>query len=481
MSLPGHKSQSTSQLNLVHLPAELFAAAASHLPNRDIKNLRLTCKILRERATLGLDRVFLSANPRNVEVFHAIADHETLRKGIIEIIWDDSQLVHNIERENDAVHRLMESPSPEACPGWFARACQQNIDYLASRKESDVDRPDHVARTEQIGAQLPLDVSWDYYQQLLLQQEDVLASGADIYALRYGLDRFPSLRRITITPAAHGFLFTPLYETPMIRAFPYGFNYPTPRGWPTPDFGEVPYEAPPRDDETEKSKWRGFCIVTRKLEKQNHHISELILDVNQLNTGLNCHVFDQPCEEYDNLVVLLRRPGFHRIDFALLADGQEWEDWSSFLSGYLKLALGEAKDLQHVSLRTQVDVNQFYEATLSGTSESTENFIPLRTIFPIDRWQKLRHFGLSNFLVRQDNLLSLLAALPTSLRSIKLSFLTFLGDGGNYRDLLADMRNALGWRDRPANERPRVTILVGTQNTASTRALCMDGEVNEFL
>jgi hypothetical protein len=423
----------------------------------------------------------LSANSRNLEVFYAIAGHETFRKGIVEIVWDDARLVYNIERTNEAIHQLMESPSRERCPSWFSRACKKNIDDLASRKENDADRPDHVARTQQIDAQLPLNVSWNYYQQLLRQQEDVLESGADIDALRHGLDRFPSLRRITITPAAHGFLFTPLYETPMIRAFPYGFNYPIPRGWPTPDLGEVPYEAPPWDDEAEKRKWRGFSIVTRELAKQDHHISELILDVNQLNTGLNCHVFDQPCEEYDNLALLLRRPGFCRIDLALLADGQEWEDWSSFRSGYLKLALGEARDLQHVSLRTQVDVNQFYEATLSGTSESTEHFIPLRTILPIDKWQRLRHFGLSNFLVRQDDLISLLAALPASLRFVELSYLTFLGDGGNYRDLLADMRNTLGWRDRPANWRPMVTILVGIQHIVSTRALCMDSEVNEFL
>ena len=85
--------------------------------------------------------------------------------------------------------------------------------------------------------------------------------------------------------------------------------------------GGLPYEVLPWNDENEKSKWRGFCIVTCELAKLDHHVLELILDVNRLETGLSCRIFDQPCEEYDNLVALLRRPGFSRIDLALLADG----------------------------------------------------------------------------------------------------------------------------------------------------------------
>lgn len=42
--------------------------------------------------------------------------------------------------------------------------------------------------------------------------------GTNVDALVYGLKRFPALRRMTITPAAHGWIFAPLYETPMIRA-----------------------------------------------------------------------------------------------------------------------------------------------------------------------------------------------------------------------------------------------------------------------
>jgi hypothetical protein len=98
----------------------------------------------------------------------------------------------------------------------------------------------------------------------------------------YGLKRFPALKRITLTPAAHGWLWAPVYETPMIRAFPKGFNYPIPRGW-----SEGPIPAKPWEDPEVKATYRGFGIITRALtEYPEHQISELVIDVNYLETGL---------------------------------------------------------------------------------------------------------------------------------------------------------------------------------------------------
>ncbi|RFU34024.1 hypothetical protein B7463_g2262, partial [Scytalidium lignicola] len=362
----------------------------------------------------------------------------------------------------------METPPLEGCPSWFERACKKNI------------RGRNITQGDTM---LSLAESWNYYQQLLLQQKDILASKADADALRYALDRFPLLRKVTITPAAHGFLNAPLYETPMIRSFPRGFNYPIPRGWPLQEPGGPPYELHPWNEEVEKSRWRGFCIIMHELaKKKDHHISELIIDANQLWTGLSCRVFDQPCEEYNNLVDLLRRPGFNHIDLTLLADGQYYpgEDWSSFRSGYLKHTLSEARELLHMSLRTQMDFNQFYRHGYSAITKFTEHFIPLNTIFPVDKWQKIQHFGLSNFLVKREDLLSLLAAFPATLRSVELSFLKFLSDRGNYRELLLDMRDTLDWRDRPANERIKVIIHIEMQ-VWPIRYLCVDDQVNEYI
>lgn len=84
-------------MQLTLLPSELQAHIVSDLNNRDKKSLRLTCSTLRDRSPLRIDRVFLSANVRNVEVFRAIADHEIFRKGVTEVIWDDALLAESNE------------------------------------------------------------------------------------------------------------------------------------------------------------------------------------------------------------------------------------------------------------------------------------------------------------------------------------------------------------------------------------------------
>ncbi len=58
-----------------------------------------------------------------------------------------------------------------------------------------MDTPQHVARSQQVKARLSLQNSWAYYQNLRRQEEDTVATGADIDAFRYGLERSPSLKK----------------------------------------------------------------------------------------------------------------------------------------------------------------------------------------------------------------------------------------------------------------------------------------------
>lgn len=125
-------------------------------------------------------------------------------------------------------------------PIWFKEACGENLFYLRLRTGRDVDRPDHVTRREQVLAQPPLGECWQHYQHLRCQQKDALADNSDLHAFLYGIKQFPALKRVTITPAAHGYLFAPLYPTPMIRAFPKGFNYYIPWGWLFPKVSSAP-------------------------------------------------------------------------------------------------------------------------------------------------------------------------------------------------------------------------------------------------
>ncbi|KAI2469995.1 hypothetical protein F4781DRAFT_201683 [Annulohypoxylon bovei var. microspora] len=482
------QSNSLSSATLISLPVELLTSILSYLPNRDVKNVRQTCTLLLGVARLRLSRVFLSANPRNISVFRAIADHETFRKEVSEIVWDDARLVKYPVNHRNFYVEYNQSPELWDCkpahntgvPVWFMPICKNNMEELRRRRGRDVDTPAHITRFRQLGAQLSYPESWSYYQTLLKQQEEILDTGADIEAFKYGLQRFPALRRIVITPAAHGWLYTPLYETPMIRGFPYGFNYPLPRGWPCTDEGDPTPRVYAWDDEEEKNKWRGFRLVTRELARQKHQISELLVDSHYLNTGLSCRIFDEPCDEYNDFVALLRTPGFRRLDLDLLVGGQEHRGWASFRNGHLRHALGEA-DLEHISLRTGVVPNPDANALVRGSGGSMEHHIPLRSIFPTEKWPRLRHFGLSGFLVQQADVLSLLATLPATLRSVELSFFYFLDHGGNYMSLLEDMRDTLGWRERPAHARPRVAVGVHLHQPRAGRAIWIGGEVDAFL
>lgn len=125
------------------LPAELLQAVLSYLSNQDIKNLRLTNKAVKERALLRLTRVFISANPLNIQVFRAIADHDQFRHQVTEIIWDDVLLSRSTNRhgeedvddewdpEDDGEdydsHPDEELPPPQrGVPFWFVFACRKS-------------------------------------------------------------------------------------------------------------------------------------------------------------------------------------------------------------------------------------------------------------------------------------------------------------------------------------------------------------------
>ncbi|KAF4979714.1 hypothetical protein FZEAL_4142 [Fusarium zealandicum] len=467
--------------SLYCLPPELLHIVFTQLPNRDVKNLRLTSRFMRDIARLRLQRVFISANQRDIQVLRAIADDETFRSQVTELVWDDSRWTDLPEPRRLGGFGSLGS-SGQSPPRWFTMARDDNVFEIKSRRGFDVDRPDHAAREKQLAAQMPPLESWQYYQALLRQQRQVLASGADAEALRYALERFPSLKRITLTPAAHGFLFTPLYDTPLIRSLPYGFNYPQPRGWPFAGDQDQAPRAPQWDDSEQiKNQWRGFRIITQVLAQMEsrHRITDLILDVSLLNTGLNCHVFDKPCDEYHDLVSTLRRPGFRRLDLSLLVGGLERQEWVSYRSGYLRRALAEATDLEHISLHTNVE--QDPDGSAAQVEGSIKHFNSLHSIFPIERWSRLQHFGLSGFLVTQDDVVSFLSALPATVRSVELSFLHFVEHRGHYRGLLADMRDKLGWRERDAQDRPRITIGVALDTKRSGRAVWVSEEAEAFV
>ncbi|KAH7168998.1 hypothetical protein DER46DRAFT_572919 [Fusarium sp. MPI-SDFR-AT-0072] len=171
---------------------------------------------------LHLKRVFLSANLLNVKVLQEIANSDKYRKGVAELIWDDTSF-GSVENQQHQVH----------------------------------------------------------------------VSRADIDAFVYALERFPSLSRVTITSRAHGRLFMPRYETPMIRAFPYGFVYPLPahRVFDTDtDFLWDPKELSVTPKLITR---RVFCSAPRMLAKrEKHKVVEFVVEDHAYTDGVNIDLFD---------------------------------------------------------------------------------------------------------------------------------------------------------------------------------------------
>ncbi|XHG02546.1 hypothetical protein AWENTII_005893 [Aspergillus wentii] len=422
-----------------------------------------------------------------IQVFRAIADHKIFHRKVTEIIWDDARFIKTPDLEGihpSELDPVLGMDSNEGCPYWFVKECKKNITNLKYRKGQDVERPDHIARADQVAAQPSLRVCWQYYQNLLQQQEDVLVFKSDVDAFIYGLKRFPALKRVTITPAAHGWLFAPLYATPMIRAFPYGFNYPIPRGWPTSEDAQTPPYAYSWQDMNEemKDQWRGFRIVTRVLAEQEHNITELICNVNQLPTGLNCTMFDYPCEEYDKLASLLKRPGFSHLDLPMIVRGKETVPWPLLRNGcLLRQALSEVKDIEYLRLWTSAEPDAIDYAILMNGIGSLHRFIPLQTFLPVGKWSKLRHFGLSRFPVIQSDLVSVLTALPETTRTIELGFLYFIHYGGSYYGLLTEIRDKFRWHERDVAARPKLIIGVPTNTPHVGVGTWIENEVHNFL
>lgn len=466
---------------LAVIPPEIRSPILSSLTNRDRKSLRLTCKVFEKITPLYLSRVFLSANPLDIEVLHAVADHPKFRRQVAEIIWDDARFITTPPPSEDEwyamIERRIQTPSPQPpkldpeynCPRWFVKGCKENIDFMGQRKSFDRDHPHHIARQKQVDAQMSLRDCWDYYQKLLQQQDETISSQRDENAFIYGLHQFPALKRVTVTPAAHGWLYTPLYETPTIRSLPYGFNYPIPRGWPGAGFLEM-YPDPilwSEAPEAYKEQWHGVRIAIRILTQHKHNVSELSFDTVSLSTGINYTMLEQPCDEYDHFLAIMKRPGFSHLDLPLFVGGTGTYAWAERSSGYLYRALSEAKDLKHMSLSTTIEPGHMGPPIL------------LKNVFPVEHWLGLRHFCLFRFDAPQSDVLSLLKLLPRTLRSVELGLLDFEYGVGCWNDLLEAMRTELHWSDETM--RPTVRIIMQGYERMIGRGVWLEDEVNEFL
>lgn len=492
----------TASSLLKALPPELLASIQANLPLADVKNLRLTSSYCAKAFRLYYNRVYLSANSQNIQVLRAIADHPKYRLDVEELIWDDARLSRpRLEPfEDDDSFDYDDINDEEECPTWFEKACEESVEAFKCSRFGDGALPHHLLKRTRFKKAWSAAKSWDYYKDLVADEEKVLRSGADVEALRHALQYFPALTTITITPTAYGRLFLPVYKSPMIRGFPEQLIYPIPRPWPYSEAGTVRSDVEPwdRGQDSDRSDfshsvitggstycdlWRGYSIVLQALSDVEHNVTNFIIDTRGIVTGVNCYALLNECIEQDNFTKLCAKKEFRRLDLALFMSGLEEMGFAPLRSGKLRLALSAATDMQHFHFITSLEMDiSGRMARLQPEDESIdEDLLPLTSMFPVEDWPRLQFFGLTKALVLISDLVGFLEKLPCSVRFIELNSLMFLSQG-TYGDLLVEMRQRLDWGQRPSEARPRISISVPRYlRDHTTVMVTVSDQVNRFL
>ena len=113
--------QSREALRLLKsLPAEILSQIISNLPNIDIKNLRQTYICFKDIARPRINRLFLSTNLKDIQVFRAVADHEFYRYEVTEIIYDDVRFSHADDIDSESDYDIADNiGDATGAPSWF--------------------------------------------------------------------------------------------------------------------------------------------------------------------------------------------------------------------------------------------------------------------------------------------------------------------------------------------------------------------------
>ncbi|KAG4432250.1 hypothetical protein IFR05_012256 [Cadophora sp. M221] len=446
------------------LPDELLCLITSHLPNRDIKNVRLANKRLRSTSTLRFERVFLSPSYKNIEVLRAIAEHIEFRNQVKELVYDDARFAkYTVWREGEVLHEWEDERKPTS---EFLLKCEKNLSLVGGhvaglvRARTGADpKPDEVL--------MEFDDNVALYQRLYEEQQEIIDQGLDVSALGDALLAFPSLERVTLTSEAHQLgIHAPRYPTPLIKSFPPSFNYPAPWPWSGRFDDHNAISVKPWVEV--KNCWRGFSLVLQELTNCERRIPAFTIDVNRNTTGIAHQFLVRRSPELVNLEKICEN--LERLDLAInIGQCDTFNGFRHLASGHLRHALSKAIRLRYFSLHTSAlarDIKGF------GDSMADDFTDALRSI-PLESWPNLRHLTLSHFLVRSENLLRFLSQLPPGISSLEFVDIKILDM--QWAELLEQFKTRLHYEGR----KPHIAIAL-SQEVAS-RKIWMRSEIARFM
>ncbi|CAH0043568.1 unnamed protein product [Clonostachys solani] len=454
---------------LLDLPVELLYQISSQLPNSAIKTLRLTCLFAHMVFRLRFNRVFLSPHQRDIDVFCQVASSETFRHQIVQLVWDQNRFCLGNIGDRDSFNPLYQfTPfnSSHELATEMVRFQRNRIANTGCLISNDFSAPSGNTMFESRIAKI------NKYVQMRREANEL--SNSDAFALEYYITRFPSLRQIIISHSTNGWLFQPFYETPLIRSFPSRFIYDVERS----DFPSQPLtRISDRTDWSEYSKTtRGYRTIFKALAAAKElQLEDIVIEA---PSGVNCGLpFDfftlGMTSDYLNFVELLRRQHLRRFDLTITIWTliRDYENQSHPPVRLLKDALREAASLTHFSFKVDC-----------ADPRPDVDWVPLKALLPVDRWPNLRHFELSYFTVKQNDLADLLGELPRSIRSIELGFLVFFEESESLAGLLDEILRRAFWDERDEMNRPHLGISLRVSRRASRSiAIRVDAEIESFL
>jgi hypothetical protein len=419
---------------ILKFPDEILHLIISFLPNRDVKNVRLTNRRMAANSKLRIERVFISPNYRNIEVFLAVARHSYFRNQVKEIIWDDAR-------------------------------------FLGLEEDEDVEW------TEEQLAKLKMDPheSFAIYRQLFEDQEDIIRDGSDIEAFREGLSAFSSLKSITVTCEEHAHekpMYPLRYPSPMIRSFPPNFEYPIRWRWGHGAYDDRIYTY---DDRMYTSwgelrcDWRGFCVVLDELANHDRRISELIIDVNHQQTGIPYEFFHTESEDLTNFETICGR-GLKRLDLAFhVSRNASGLGLAALSTGYLRRTLSRATSLEYFSIHSSVPAYIVKRCALRNGPQGRADILKL---IPTEHWPNLRHLTLSSFLLKSAEFLDFLRRVSSTVKS--LEFIDLALTEKIWAEFLPKLKDDLQWR----GHHPEVAM---AETVESNRKLWIKEDFARFL
>jgi hypothetical protein len=396
---------SATVAHLLKLPEELLVLVGSLISNKEIKQLRLASRECRDHFILRIERVYISPNATNLEVFSAILEHPQYRPQIKQIIWDDALLEEFVPQEErfnyEEAFRPHTSGDFECFLDDYLEQCfpEGPKQFAAAKKWFMTGQ----RLEEDTAGSLTIQENLDIYRRLYEDQTRIIQEKADVLAFRRGLAEFPVLQRITLTSEAHRpAVHRPCHITPMIQSLPINFMYPCPWPWNARGGGG-------------DGSWHGMSVVLDELVRSKRTLPEFVVENKYEAAGIAQRFFDGISQDSRNFDQLVTSGALRRLDLALDVERGEnnMSDALNFVPfARLRNVLSKAVSMEHFSL------------SASTGPRHTDNMIEfdgaceILKAIPIRHWSSLRHLGLSSVPVRLEHFLKFLSRLPPTIQSL---------------------------------------------------------------